>query len=97
MFLPVSLSLWLALLGTAGLLFAVHRRLQSAGADLAEYRRALADVVASLSTAEDAVRRMTSEGRDVAIVLADRVAAAEAMFGRPNSIERNHERKPDGQ
>ncbi len=72
MSLPASLALWLAVIATSGLLFAVHRRLQTAGSDLAEYRRALVDVTAALTAADSAVRHLLTEGRDVAIVLADR-------------------------
>jgi hypothetical protein len=82
MSLPASLALWLAIAATGGLLFAVHRRLQTAGNDLAEYRRALADVTSALTAADSAVRHLVTEGRDVAIVLAHRVAAAEALIGR---------------
>ena len=79
---PFELALWLTLAATGGMLFAVHQRLRTAGTDLAEYRRALADVIVSLAAAEKVVSRMTREGREVAIVLADRVAAAEALLGR---------------
>lgn len=79
---PASLALWLAIIATGGLLYAVHRRLQTIGSDLAEYRRALTDVTAALTAADSAVRHLVTEGRDVAIVLADRVAAAKALIGR---------------
>ena len=88
---PFELALWLTLAATGGMLFAVHRRLRSAGTDLAEYRRALSDVIISLAAAEKIVGRMTREGREVALVLADRVAAAEALIGhlRPDAARSN--------
>ena len=85
---PVELTIWLTLAATGGMLFAVHKRLRSAGTDLAAYRRALADVIVSLAAAERVVGRMTREGREVAIVLADRVAAAEAMLRQPETGHR---------
>lgn len=85
---PLELALWLPLAVTGGMLFGVHRRLRTAGSDLAEYRRALADVIVSLAAAEKVVSRMTREGREVAIVLADRVAAAEALLGQPDAERR---------
>lgn len=86
---PASLSLWIALVAVGGLLFAVHRRLRNVGKDLAEYRLALVDITAALVAGDRAVRNLMREGRDVAIVLADRVAAAEALIGRTHPPTRD--------
>ena len=83
---PASLALWLALVATGGLLFAVHRRLKNASGDLAEYRRALTEITAALAAADGAVRQLMNEGREVATALAERIAEAEALLSnRTNS------------
>ncbi len=74
-----------ALAAVGALAFALHRRLQRLGDDLAEYRGAMEAIAGALAAGESAVRALSGEGREVAELLAARVAEARAVAAPPES------------
>lgn len=70
---------WAGLFATSTLVMVLHWRLSALSGHLDEYRRTLATVGSALITADDALRRLAGEGREVAVLLAGRIAEARVL------------------
>jgi hypothetical protein len=70
---------WAGLFATSTLVLVLHWRLSTLSGHLDEYRRTLAAVGSALITADDALRRLAGEGREVAVLLAGRIAEARML------------------
>lgn len=76
MSLLVNLALCAVLIATCATVYQLHRRLTRLGADLATYRKAIAESIAVLEGARQAMRIVVDEGREVAGELAAKIDEA---------------------
>lgn len=74
-----DLIVWAGLFATSALVLLLHWRMSTLAGQLAEYRKTLAVVGAALNSADDALRRLAGEGREVAVMLAGRIAEARML------------------